>query len=944
MCRKLIYPISFVLLLGLISDASAELVGQWKLDEGAGTTALDASGNGNNGTLEDDPTVVDGQFVQALAFEGSRVAIPASDTLTADLFQGSFTLSAWINPKRTGNTWQQIFRSMIAADTSNDTLFINNDGRLSWRGRVGGAWAGGMCETAAGVVPADQWTHVAVTGDGTNFRIYVNGALSQESAFQTTDGSNATYYIGGDPPTTGESYTGIVDDLRVYNHVLSQDDIRLSMENQGGAIVKAYGPNPRNDTLHEDTWINLSWRAGDFAASHDVYLGNNFDDVNNGAADTFQGNQDATFFVAGFPGFPYPDGLVPGTTYYWRIDEVNDTEPNSPWKGDVWSFWIPPKKAYEPNPADSVKFVNTDVELSWTAGFGSKLHTVYFGENFDDVNNAAGGLPQGAATYDPGTLELDKDYYWRVDEFDGVVTHKGDTWSFRTLPEIPITEPNLIGWWTLDEGMGATALDWSGHDNHGTLINGPQWVTGYNGGALEFDGNDDAVTFGTGPALSGTTDLSVAAWIKTSKTSAGVIIQQRNGGYNGEYRFMVNGSGQLSLMLYGDGDYQYDFSTTKTVNDGNWHHAVFVRQDSSGYIYIDGNFEASDSGILRNLDSTIQVAVGADVRDSINYFSGIIDDVRIYNKALTQEEIELTMRGDPLLAWGSKPGNGSTPYIRDAAPLSWSAGDNASEHDVYFGTDRDAVADADETDTTGIYRGRQGVSSYNPPEGVEWGGGPYYWRVDEYNTDATISKGNVWSFTVADFILVDDFEDYDVGNNEIWWAWIDGLGYASHPTLPSHPGNGTGSIVGDETTGSYMEETIVHGGGKSMPVFYDNNQQAKFRYSEVEKTLSSRRDWTEEGVGVLSIWFQGVASNTAESLYVALNGNAVVTHDNPNAAQIEAWTEWTIDLQAFADQGVNLANVNTIALGLGNKKNPVAGGSGTMYFDDIRLYRPPPTE
>jgi hypothetical protein len=93
---------------------------------------------------------------------------------------------------------------------------------------------------------------------------------------------------------------------------------------------------------------------------------------------------------------------------------------------------------------------------------------------------------------------------------------------------------------------------------------------------------------------------------------------------------------------------------------------------------------------------------------------------------------------------------------------------------------------------------------------------------------------------------------------------------------------------------------------------------------------------------VLSIWFYGDASNAAEPLYVALNGNAVVTHDNPNAAQIEAWTEWTIDLQLFADQGVNLANVNTIAIGLGNKKNPAAGGSGTMYIDDIRLYRPAP--
>jgi hypothetical protein len=74
-------------------------------------------------------------------------------------------------------------------------------------------------------------------------------------------------------------------------------------------------------------------------------------------------------------------------------------------------------------------------------------------------------------------------------------------------------------------------------------------------------------------------------------------------------------------------------------------------------------------------------------------------------------------------------------------------------------------------------------------------------------------------------------------------------------------------------------------------------------------------------------------------LYVALNGSAVVSHDNPDAAQITTWTQWTIDLQGFADQGVNLANVNTIAIGLGNKKNPAAGGSGTIYIDDIRLYR-----
>jgi len=110
--------------------------------------------------------------------------------------------------------------------------------------------------------------------------------------------------------------------------------------------------------------------------------------------------------------------------------------------------------------------------------------------------------------------------------------------------------------------------------------------------------------------------------------------------------------------------------------------------------------------------------------------------------------------------------------------------------------------------------------------------------------------------------------------------------------------------------------------------------------SEATLTLTSNRDWTVKGVNRLTIWFRGDTSNAAETLYTALNGNARVDHDNPDAATLTSWTQWNIDLTRFADQGVNLANVNSITLGLGNRSNPVAGGSGMMYFDDIRLYPP----
>ncbi len=119
-----------------------------------------------------------------------------------------------------------------------------------------------------------------------------------------------------------------------------------------------------------------------------------------------------------------------------------------------------------------------------------------------------------------------------------------------------------------------------------------------------------------------------------------------------------------------------------------------------------------------------------------------------------------------------------------------------------------------------------------------------------------------------------------------------------------------------------------------MPFAYDN----VVGKSEATSVLTYPRDWTVNGVNTLTIWFRGSSSNTAETLYVALNGSARVDHDDPDAALKTSWTQWNIDLQEFSDQGVNLANVSSITLGLSSG----TGGTGMMYFDDIRLYAPTP--
>jgi parallel beta-helix repeat protein len=195
----------------------------------------------------------------------------------------------------------------------------------------------------------------------------------------------------------------------------------------------AVNPVPADGAIHFETWANLYWMPGSTADSHAVYFGEDFDDVRAGTGGTFRGNQASNHFLVGLPGYPYPDGLIPGMTYYWRIDEV-EADRVTKNRGSLWSFFVPSGKAHSPYPSDGAESIVPDVILTWAAGSGAEAHTVYFGDDPEDVDDAAGGTPQTLSRYYLGELEFDKTYYWRVDEFDGTVTHKGDIWSFTTMP------------------------------------------------------------------------------------------------------------------------------------------------------------------------------------------------------------------------------------------------------------------------------------------------------------------------------------------------------------------------------------------------------------------------------------------------------------------------------------------------------------------------------
>lgn len=205
----------------------------------------------------------------------------------------------------------------------------------------------------------------------------------------------------------------------------------------------------------------------------------------------------------------------------------------------------------------------------------------------------------------------------------------GNTQAFATTLQV---NDGLSSAWAMNEGQGTTIADTGFSNALGSLQNGPSWVPGYSGSALDFDGVDDHVTIDAAAALEGTTDFTILAWIRTTATQTGMILQQRSG-INGQYNFLMRSDGTLQFWMY-NGGYQFDFSTTTTVNDGAWHQVVAQREGETGRIYIDGVLAGNAVGPVKALDPSLQVAIGFDARDQNKHFQGTIDDVRIYRSSI----------------------------------------------------------------------------------------------------------------------------------------------------------------------------------------------------------------------------------------------------------------------------------------------------------------------
>jgi len=598
------------------------------------------------------------------------------------------------------------------------------------------------------------------------------------------------------------------------------------------APSQASNPSPADSATDVSITHDLSWSAGSGATSHDVYFGTS-------SPGDFQGNQTETTFD--------PGSLSYNITYYWRIDEVNAAGTTT---GTVWNFTTeaqpqPPGQATNPDPADSATDVNVETDLSWTAGTGSTSSDVYFG-------TTSPGTFQGnqtATTYDPGTMDNDTTYYWRIDEVNANGTTTGNVWSFTTAEGgQPVTEEfgdavdtNHPG--TIEDTF--TKAGSGGDDNWSTYLtlNTYTWPadTIANTTIIKWDLTDIP------------TDANV--------TEATLYLYQVETGGDTSYDIgvhkIINVDPNISTCTWNtydgtnswtggaDGG-QGDIATAEDNQSVNSTNNAYKTWTVTNMVQAWVSTPSSNYGMLVNSDAVASV-------DSYRFFASTEDS----NNAIRPKLIVTYYTG------AAPPGQATNPSPADSATdvsitadLSWTAGNGSTSSDVYFGTS-----------SPGSFQGNQTAATYDP--GTMANDTTYYWRIDEVNAQGT-TTGNVWNFTT---IVVapgqasgpspaDSATNVAVDTDLSWTA---GSGATSHDVYfgTSSPG----ASQGNQTATTFDTGTM------------SNNTTYYWRIDEVNAagtTTGNVWSFTTESEGGEPIEFDSVSSNAEKGYSTTLSWSQTV--------------------------------------------------------------------
>jgi hypothetical protein len=602
---------------------TSQIFAHWPFDEGAGTTAADVSGNGHTGTLTNGATWATGVLSNAVSLDGVNDYV---DVGAIDIAGNAMTLAGWFNSNHLAITTYHDGRIISKATGTAEadhywmlsTIRSGSKSRLRFRLKTGGVTD--TLIASSGNLTENQWFHAAAVYDGVTMKLYLDGTLvgTRSKAGSIAVGGNVSVWIGGNPTDPSvRPWQGAIDDVRIYDRALSAGEIMGLTGNAPPVAV--------DDALvtDEDARAGIVLQASD--ADGDPL---SFSILSNPKSGTLSGvppivtySPDPDYYGGDAFTFQVDDGKG-GTdtgTITVTVNPVNDA-PIAQDQGVGATV----------DTAQAITLVATDVEsdpLTYSIGMAPASGTL------------SGTPPQ--VTYTPNLGFLGQDAFtFTASDGAGV--------SNEATVSITVTS-SIFAHWPFDEGAGTTAADVSGNGYTGTLSNGAAWTTGKLSNAVSLDGVNDYVDVGIIDVAGNA--MTLAGWINSSDLAVspyhdGRIISKATGTAEAKHYWMMStiksgSKSRLRFRLKAGGSTTTLVASSGNLTENQWFHGAAVYDGATMKLYLDGVLVGtrSKTGSIA-AGGTVPVWIGGNPTDpSVRPWQGAIDDVRIYDRALSAAEV-----------------------------------------------------------------------------------------------------------------------------------------------------------------------------------------------------------------------------------------------------------------------------------------------------------------
>jgi hypothetical protein len=606
------------------------LVAAYAFSEGTGTSAADLSNNGRTATISGAAWTTAGRFGNALSFDGVNDLATVADANALDLTTG-MTLEAWVNPTSLSG-----WRSVILKEATGALAYsiYANDNAPHPASTV---IAGGVEVNTPGssALPLGTWSHLAATYDGTALRLFVNGVqVNTRAASGSLSTSTGALRIGGNA-VWGEHFQGLIDEVRIFNRARTQTEIQSDMNSPVDAgpadAVPPTAPSGLTAAGGAGT-ATLSWTA----ATDNVGVAN----YNVHRSGTSGFTPSAANRIAQPASTSYANTGVTAGTYYYLVtaqDAAGNVGPASNQASAVVTGdAIAPAVSITAPTAGAT--VSGNVMVSANASDNVAVAGVQF---------LLDGVPLGAEdTASPYSITWDSraatngshTLTARARDAAGNQTTSGPV-AVTTSNQGP---PGLVAAYGFNEGSGTTTADASGNANTATIAGAAWNVSGRFGRALSFDGVSDLVTIPDASSLDLTTGMTLEAWLNPSALSGwrSALLKEASGGLS--YSLYAHDDAPRPAATVNTGGIDQSTAGTVALALNTWTHLAATYDGATLRLFVNGVQVSSRAVTGSLITSTGAVRIGGNTIWG-EYFSGLIDEVRIYNRALTATEIQSDM-------------------------------------------------------------------------------------------------------------------------------------------------------------------------------------------------------------------------------------------------------------------------------------------------------------